>query len=190
MADRCPGGITKCSATPVTQPSWLHARICNASLQTVTNRYKPLQTVTNPHRKETEMDTIQMTEKDAERWETIVRLHSDDYADADDFWLEGIDELCSAFQPNKCDGCPVKSFTGRAYCGGNRHWRLWAYTIDAYLALKEENEGHELGPILNEIAAKAAGEHGRVLATLAKYAEIVRSRKGATGPRGDHWVSK
>jgi hypothetical protein len=64
------------------------------------------------------MDTIQMTEKDAERWETIVRLHSDDYADADDFWLEGIDELCSAFQPNKCDGCPVKSFTGRAYCGG------------------------------------------------------------------------
>jgi hypothetical protein len=136
------------------------------------------------------MDITVMIEMDAERWETIVRLHSDDYADADDFWLEGIDELCSAFQPNKCDGCPVKSFTGRAYCGGNRHWRLWAYTIDAYLALKEENEGHKLGPILNEIAAKAAGEHGRVLATLAKYAEIVRSRKGATGPRGDHWVSK
>jgi hypothetical protein len=64
------------------------------------------------------MDITVMTEKDAERWETIVRLHSDDYADADDFWLEGIDELCSAFQPNKCDGCPVKSFTGRAYCGG------------------------------------------------------------------------
>lgn len=89
------------------------------------------------------MDTIQMTEKDAERWETIVRLHSDDYADADDFWLEGIDELCSAFQPNKCDGCPVKSFTGRAHCGGNRHWRLWAYAIDAYLALKEGVSGFE-----------------------------------------------
>ena len=115
------------------------------------------------------MKTTQMTEKDSERWATIARLHRESgVADADDFWLEGIDELCSAFQPNKCDGCPVKSFTGRADCEGSRHWHLWAYTIDAYLAFKEENEGHELGPILNEIAAKAAGEHGRMLATLAK----------------------
>ena len=132
------------------------------------------------------MDTIQMTEKDAKRWETIARLHRESgFADADDFWLEGIDELCSAFQPNKCDGCPVKSFTGRADCEGSRHWHLWAYTIDAYLAFKEENEGHELGPILNEIAAKAAGNTGGCWQPLRKCAEIVRSRKGATGPRGD-----
>ena len=114
------------------------------------------------------METTKMTEKDAERWATIARLHSDDYADADDFWLEGIDELCSAFQPNKCDGCPVKSFTGRANCAGAWHWYLWVDTVDAYLALKNENEGHEIGPILNDIAAKAAGEHGKMLATLAE----------------------
>lgn len=115
------------------------------------------------------MDTIQMTEKDAERWAIITRLHAESgVADADTFWVEGSDELCAIFQPNKCDGCPVKSFTGRANCDGSRYWYIWADTVEIYLAIKEENEGHELGPILNEIAAKAAGEHGRMLATLAK----------------------
>jgi hypothetical protein len=55
------------------------------------------------------MDTIQMTEKDAERWATITRLHSESgVADADDFWLEGIDELCSAFELNKCEASTPK----------------------------------------------------------------------------------
>ncbi len=114
------------------------------------------------------METTKMTEKDAERWATITRLHSESgVADADTFWVEGNDELCAAFQSNKCDGCPVKDFTGRAYCDGTRHWHLWADAVDAYLALKNENEGHEVGPILNDIAAKAAGEHWKMLATLA-----------------------
>ncbi len=113
--------------------------------------------------------TITMTEVDAKRWATIARLHRESgVADADAFWLEDIDELCAIFQPNKCDGCPVKAFTGRANCYGARHWYMWAYTIDAYLALKNENEGHEIGPILNDIAGKAASKHGNTLAFLAK----------------------
>lgn len=118
------------------------------------------------------METTKMTEKDAERWATIARLHAESgVAEADTFWLEGSDELCANFQPDKCNGCPVKDFTGRANCDCSRYWYwywyLWADTVDAYLVVKEENEGHELGPILNDIAAKAAGEHGKMLATLA-----------------------
>ncbi len=105
----------------------------------VTLRYKPLQTVTNLLESK-QMKTTHMTEMDAERWTTIARLHAESgVSEADDFWLEGIDELCSAFQPNKCDGCPVKSFTGRANCAGAWHWYLWVDTVDAYLALKNEN---------------------------------------------------
>lgn len=115
------------------------------------------------------MKTTQMTEMDSERWATIARLHRESgVADADAFWLEDIDELCENFQPNKCDGCPVKAFTGKADCVGARHWHLWAYTVDAYLALKYEKEANEIGPTLNEIAAKAASKHGEMLATLAK----------------------
>lgn len=116
------------------------------------------------------METTQMTEKDAERWATIARLHAESgVADADTFWVEGNDELCAAFQSNEyCQGCPVRDFTGRANCAGAWHWYLWVDTVDAYLALKNENEGHEIGPILNDIAAKAAGEHGKMLATLAE----------------------
>ncbi len=115
------------------------------------------------------METTKMTEKDAERWATIARLHAESgVAEADTFWLEGSDELCANFQPDKCNGCPVKDFTGRANCDGSRYWHLWADTTDGYLAIKEENEGHEIGPILNEIAGKAAGKHGNTLAFLAK----------------------